>query len=226
MNLSSFLKYVQLLFLAATILLAVCCLFGWVTIDTEHIYVLFGALPSLGVVFQEFHSRELEKFSTVNVLAVGYVKNFLNPVMTRIVTAQPTAVKPVFYIYLPADLSELEEKSLDVLVSRFKVPPYSAMQEDVRISAVLTKKIIRITKAGSSNVSYIDFPATLLSLNALIEYRMHKEKNRSGKEEKRDMAAKYIDSFKDEVINIMGEMNKTLVDQLVFIRDIKEIPLD
>lgn len=76
-----FLKLIQLLLLCITAIIAALCYEDVLKFKPDNLFVFFGAIGGICAFLLEVYSRQTKKSSVANVLAVGYVKNFLEPVI-------------------------------------------------------------------------------------------------------------------------------------------------
>lgn len=147
---------------------------------------------------------EHEKFCTANALAVGYVNNFLEPLLTQLIKNNKHSV---LYIFIPEKLSDLFPKNIDRLVAELKVRNLSTKTIKVKLDEGRgVRDIMTIINTNGDNV-YFDFPSTLLTLNFLIDYKIASKKNSFNEEEKALLGKLYIDKFKETTRALLVEKN-------------------
>jgi len=215
-----FLKIIQLLLLCITAIIAALCYGDVLEFKPDNLFVFFGAIGGICAFLLEVYSRQAKKFSAANVLAVGYVKNFLEPVMIQILDhKKPGDPIPKFYVFIPLEISKLEENSIVLLKKSLDNDGYVSAPVNVQIPKQRTRNILLITKNG--NGFYFDIATTLSSLSALIEYTLEKKKNTSPEKLKDTIFKEHINYFKDELIKLLKD--KDLDKYVTLIKSIEEI---
>ncbi len=161
---------------------------------------------------EELHK---ERFSMPDALAYGYVENFLEPAITKLVSeTKPGATTPRIYIYMPEEMSELEPKAIDRTLARIREHDYSTSVVNLEIEAGRTRDLLTILKEKEGKFSYFDFPNTLRTLAALVEYKVPSKAESFNKEKKRELGKVYIQRFKQKVGEMIRE--KGLEDYVIF----------
>lgn len=215
-----FLKFIQLLLLCITAIMAVLCYEDVLKFKPDNLFVFFGAIGGICAFLLEVYSRQTKKFSVANVLAVGYVKNFLEPVITQIIDQRETgAPPPKFYVFIPPGISQLDESAIVVLKDSLNNDGYKITPVAVQIPKQRTRNILFITKNGNS--FYFDIPTTLSSLSALIEYTLEKKRNTSPENLKDGIFREYMNYFKGELVKTLKDKN--LDKYVTLIKSIDEI---
>ncbi len=147
---------------------------------------------------------ESEKFCTANALAVGYVNNFIEPLLTQLIKNNKDSI---LYIFIPEKLSDLYPKNIDRLVADLKGRNLSNKTINVKLDEGRgVRDIMTIVNANGDNV-YFDFPSTLLTLNILIDYKIESKKNSFNDEEKALLGKLYIEKFKETTKALLEEKN-------------------
>jgi hypothetical protein len=213
-------KIVQLLLWLASVTLVFLAIYDVVPFKTEPEYLLelFGLFSGASIATNEIYDRRLKKFSTVNVLAIGYVKNCIEPIIDAQIKQyeqQPQTFIKKMFIYIPANSVEINNLALHAAlvktgrncVSR-QVPVYMKNRTSMDIS--------EITNPQTGANYYFDTPNTISSLSALIDYTLEKKRNSSNDNERNELEKKYMKIFKEETEKLLEE--KQLLNELVFIR--------
>lgn len=164
---------------------------------------------------------EQEKFCTANALAVGYVNNFIEPILTQLIKNNKNSK---LYIFIPEKLSDLYPKNIDRLVAELKVRNLSNKTINVKLDEGRgVRDIMTIINANGDNV-YFDFPSTLLTLNILIDYKIESKKNSFNEKEKARLGKLYIAKFKETTQNLLEEKN-LLPKHVEFSNSLNQVPL-
>ena len=217
-----FLKIIQLLLLCITAIIAALCYGDVLEFKPDNLFVFFGAIGGICAFLLEVYSRQAKKFSAANVLAVGYVKNFLEPVMIQILDhKKPGDPIPKFYVFIPLEISKLEENSIVLLKKLLNNDGYESATINVQIPKQRPKNILFITNSENGNSFYFDIATTLSSLSALIEYTLEKKKNTSPESLKDSIFTEYMNYFRAELIKLLKD--KDLDEYVMFIKSIEEI---
>ena len=147
---------------------------------------------------------EQEKFCTANALAVGYVNNFIEPILTQLIKNNKNSM---LYIYIPEKISDLYPKNIDRLVAELKERNLSNKTINVKLDEGRgVRDIMSIINANGENV-YFDFPSTLLTLNILIDYKIESKKNSFNEKERALLGKLYIAKFKETTQTLLEEKN-------------------
>ncbi|MDP4284732.1 MAG: hypothetical protein Q8891_09925 [Bacteroidota bacterium] len=174
--------------------------------NPDHIIVGLGCLPVAFKLVSEIRSDKLEKFSTANLLAVGYVKNFAGPLIDAMLAQQLISQQKRIYIFIPQKISDFEASRMNVLKASLNISPLSSKTKTVTISQAGDRRnILEISNSKTGISFYVDFPGTLLSLSALLEYEMQKKINDDHQAKKDERGKKYIEIFKRETERLLNE---------------------
>jgi hypothetical protein len=200
------LKVIQLFLLIATAIIAVLCYFDVLTFKPDNLFVIFGAVGGICAFLLEAYSRETKKFSVANVLAVGYIKNFLEPVMTQIIVEHPDKA-PKFYIFIPSKISDLDDNNIARVKASLNRVSYQSETVSIAIQNQRAKNILLVSNANKHDGFYFDVPTTLSAMIALIEYQVEKRGNTSSKKMTDAIFKQYIGYFKKELIEVLKDKN-------------------
>ena len=219
----------------ATLAIAVAWVFGIdLGIDPEPATVLLGTVSTgltavvayFGVKLETARKAlEEERFSTPMALAAGYVANFIEPALTHLLKqTQANEAPPRLHIYIPKRLEELNPASRERILARIRAAhcQEEAMQLDFQEGRA--RDIIAITRSGNADRVYFDFPTTLLTLTALVDYKVDSAENRSAAQEKEALGHEYITHFKDFLLDRLAQLGLSeyvvLTDQkLAFLQE-------
>jgi hypothetical protein len=191
----------------ATLMIAVAWVLGWdLGFEAEPATVLLGtastgltaAVAYFGVKL-EAARRELEeeRFSTPMALAHGYVHNFLDPALTHLLRRTgPGEPPPRLYIFIPERLEELAPASRERILARIRAARYRDTAMNLEFSEGRARDIITITRESGGSPVYFDFPTTLLTLHALVDYKVESKAEQLSEKEKVALGAAYIAHFR------------------------------
>jgi len=162
------------------------------------------AVASTAILKKYDNKLEQEKFCTANALAVGYVNNFIEPILTQLLKNNKNSI---LYIFIPEKLSDLYPKNIDRLVAQLKERNLSNKTINVKLDEGRgVRDVMTINNANGENV-YFDFPSTLLTLNILIDYKIESKKNSFNEKEKALLGKLYIAKFKETTQALLEEKN-------------------
>lgn len=177
-------------------------------IEPEPITVMLGLVSAAvsGLANKYSHALDIEQYSVANVLAKGYVNNFVEPVMTQLMKdSKGNGNKPLFYIFIPELLSDLTPKSIDRLKAKLKTKGLSENTLKVKINEGRgVRDVMTISNSNNKNV-YFDFPSTLFSLTDFVEFKMNSPKDSLNVELKNKIGKEYIERFKNQLIESLQE---------------------
>lgn len=152
------------------------------------------AVASSAILNKYDDKLEKEKFCTANALAVGYVNNFIEPVLTQLIKNNR---KSILYIFIPEKIDDLYPKNIDRLVAELKGRNLSNETINIKLDEGRgARDLMTIINANGENV-YFDFPSTLLTLNILIDYKIKSKKNSFNDKEKAQLGRLYIEKFRE-----------------------------
>jgi hypothetical protein len=165
-------------------------------------------LPPISVavtwVFHVYSKRlEKEEFSTSDALAIGYVNSLLGPVINSLVKArQPGSEKPRMVIFIPERLEETEPKYGDLLPAKIEEQNLSTKMTTIEVSEGQPRNVRAVSKGGILQ-AYFDFPSTIYTLKAYVEYRARKEGITS--EESAALGKEYIGQFREKLLSELSD---------------------
>ena len=193
----------------ASIMFAVIWIFGIsFPYEPEPLTFVMGLLSMAitGLVNRYSNALEKEKFSVANVLAKGYVNNFVEPVLTQLIkNNSANGEKPLFYIFIPRLLSELTPKGIDRLKGKLKDKGFLEKTVKVKLSEGRgVRDVLTVSNANDKNV-YFDFPNTLYALTDFVEFKMNSPKDSLNVELRNKIGKEYIARFKEQLIESLQE---------------------
>ncbi|MEL7587236.1 MAG: STING domain-containing protein [Prolixibacteraceae bacterium] len=175
--------------------------------EPEPITVLLGfsvgAVTALAKKYENVIDEE--KYSVAHVLAQGYVKNFVEPVITQLQKDNP-GKKIQFYIFVPGILSELTPKSIDRWKSQLIEKGFKPNTLKVKLSEGRGfRDVLTVSNSDSRHV-YFDFPTTLYSLTNFVEYKFSSPKDSLNIKGKNELGREYIRQFQEQLIAELQEL--------------------
>lgn len=174
----------------------------------EPITVMLGLISMAvsGLANRYSHALDIEQYSVANVLAKGYVNNFVEPVLTQLIKDSiGKENNPLFYIFIPELLSELTPKSIDRLKAKLKAKGLSENTVKVKLNEGRgVRDVMTVSNSNNKNV-YFDFPNTLFSLTDFVEFKMNSPKDSLNIDLKNKIGKKYIERFKKQLIESLEE---------------------
>jgi hypothetical protein len=176
--------------------------------EPEPLTVMLGLISAgvTGIVNRYSYQLEKEKFTVANVLAKGYVKNFVEPVLTELIkVGAKTGVKPTLYIFIPNLLSELTPKSIDRLKVKITEKGLLEKTERVKLSEGRgVRDVLSISNTQKENV-FFDFPNTIYSLTDFVNFKQNSPKDSLDNDLKNKLGHKYIEHFKEQLIESLTD---------------------
>ncbi|MEM9158905.1 MAG: STING domain-containing protein [Verrucomicrobiota bacterium] len=139
---------------------------------------------------------EEERFSTPVALAFGYFRNFLSPALTKLLDEREPRSPPLrFLIYIPEKLDELGAESRKRLLAKIRDLSFEHGSVSLAMDRGDPRHLLTLMKSAESSAVYFDFPTTLLTLEALIDYKLHSEKDSFSKARRVELGVSYIARF-------------------------------
>jgi hypothetical protein len=200
----------------STIVVALGWVLGWdLPFDPEPVTVVLGlistavtaAITSLMSLLQERQKElEVERISTSYALAYGYVNNFVEPVVKKLLSkTKPGGKKPEFFIYVPEKLSELYPSSIEGTLAKIREKNYSTEVVKLEFAEGRARDVMAVLREQGSRVRYFDFPHTLLTLTKMIDYQVEWGNGTFDEQGKPALGKKYIDQFRAEVQEMLEQ---------------------
>lgn len=145
---------------------------------------------------------ERTEYSPADVLALGYVNNFLLPVITQL--KEDGIKNPSLCIYKPSKINELEASNIDVIKAELRNKNYLLQEVKLNLKQARARDILTIQKNENKQI-YFDFPNTLLSLLNYIDYKAESKPNTSPDKLKTELGIGLITKFYKKVEELAKE---------------------
>tara|TARA_R110000868_G_scaffold43317_1_gene145888 strand:- start:171 stop:899 length:729 start_codon:yes stop_codon:yes gene_type:complete len=168
-------------------------------VDLEALFVL---LTTIAVFFNQAHKWLLEdaEYSPSYALALGYVNNFIEPAIVQLI--ENGIKKPLIYIYKPENISELYKPNIDMTKATIKNNAFEINELQLNLKHGRARDILTIQKSKTKMI-YFDFPNTLLSLSAYIDFKISSRKNEVDLEEKTELTKVLFNKFYSKVDELL-----------------------
>ncbi|TXG39585.1 STING domain-containing protein [Seonamhaeicola maritimus] len=205
-------KTVKVLSLILNII-AVIALIFWLlnkpfnVLGTEiELEALFVLLTTLAVFFNQAYKWLLEdaEYSPSYALALGYVNNFIEPTIVQLI--ENGIKQPLLYIYKPTDISELYKPNIDRTKATIKNNSFEINELQLDLKHGRARDILTIQKSKTKMI-YFDFPNTLLSLSAYIDFKIASRKNEADVNRKTELTKVLFDMFYSKVEELLKTKN-------------------
>lgn len=214
-----FAKALQVVLWTATFLVALAWLLRWkLPFEAEPITALLG-LVSVATTTLVTHFNnvlrareddlEEEKFSAPLALAHGYVHNFVEPLVTRLMQQAGKSAEDVrLYILIPDELADLEPAAVERTIARIRAKQFATKTVNLQFDQGRPRDVLTVMKGGDKTV-YFDFPNTLLTLKPVVDYKVRAPADTSLEQAKRELGAKFIWRFKKSVEEMLARKRLT-----------------
>jgi len=193
----------------ATLAIAVVWVFGIdAPFDAEPALFLLGMVSTgtAGALSWVARRLEHEEYSLSYALAYGYVNNFVDPVITKLVRSAKPGEKIEFYIYIPHELEELSPRAIDRTVAKIRAADFSSDVVNLDLEEGRARDVMTVYRDGGGAVTYFDIPSTLTTVATLVDYRLEsKGDERTGAARRSDVGRNYIQEFEKEVRRLIEE---------------------
>ena len=168
---------------------------------------LFTILTMIAVVIGQLYGWLLSEaeYSPAHALALGYVNNFLEPAITQLIENGENF--PCIYVYKPKAIPELYQTSIDRMKGQIR-NNFDLNEIQLNLKHGRARDILTIQKSKTKKI-YFDFPNTITSLVAYIDYKAGSAENESSDKKKQDLTQKLIDKFFEEVDSLASKKNLT-----------------
>lgn len=168
-------------------------------IDYEPIYALVTiVIVSLNRLYSWLLNES--EYSPAYALATGYVDNFISPVITQLI--ENGDKKPLIYIFKPEDITELFPNNIDRLKAQIRNKPFILKEIQLDLKHGRARDILTIEKSNDKKVHF-DFPNTLISLLAYIDYKVPTKADHSPDRAKAELTKKLIGKFYEKVDELL-----------------------
>lgn len=173
------------------------------TLDKEALFVI---LTSVAVLLNQFHKWLLKEaeYSPSYALALGYVNNFIEPVIAQLI--EDGIRKPLIYVYRPKAISELYKTNIDKTKATIKNMQFDLTELQLNLKHGRARDILTIQKSKTKKV-FFDFPNTLLSLSAYIDYKTSSGANQFNDKEKMKLTEELFEKFYSKIDDLAAQKN-------------------
>lgn len=167
---------------------------------------LFVGLTTVAVLLNQIHRWLLAdaEYSPAYALALGYVNNFIEPTITQLM--ENGVAKPVIYIYRPQNIEELYQPNIDRTKALIKNHSFELNELQLNLKHGRARDILTIQKAKSKMI-YFDFPNTLLSLSAYIDFKISSRANENEDKKKTELTELLFDKFYEKADSLLEGKN-------------------
>lgn len=160
-------------------------------IDLEALFAISsGCMVALNQLLRKL-LKEAE-YSPAYALAVGYVNNFIFPVVTQL--KEDGVINPKLCIYRPNHFDELSSNNVDRVKADLINKKYDLTEVNLKLKGARARDILTLNKKAKVH-TYFDFPNTLLSLYAYVDYKIGSRPNTSIDENKNELIGDLIEQF-------------------------------
>lgn len=158
----------------------------------------FAILSGVSLILNKVLSDLLKdsEYSPSYALATGYIKNFISPAITQLI--EDGVSKPRIYVFKPNTLEELSSDNIDRMKAKLKNKKYDLSVINLSMKNGRAKDLMIINKKNGKQI-YFDFPNTLLSLFAYVEYKLDTKANTSAEDNKEKIVKDLIKKFYEKL---------------------------
>lgn len=172
-------------------------------IDLE---ALFAATTGSLVIINQILRKLLKdaEYSPAYALAVGYVNNFIAPVITQL---KENGIKnPKLCIYRPSHFDELTSDNVDRVKADLIHKKYELTEINLKLKGARARDILTLNKKDKVH-TYFDFPNTLISLYGYVDYKIESKANTNIENTKNELIAELIEQFYLKVDEMIKSKN-------------------
>lgn len=147
-----------------------------------------------------------EEYTPPHALAIGYVANFVAPVVKKLADPDGEAAQgKFFFIYLPDRLSKNPHDAIESLRRKIKnTGGYRCTQDPVGVDGKTTRQVDKVIDAAG-RARYLDFPRTLSTLADFINYKTSSREDSFGKDERAKKERDYLKAFRKELEKLIED---------------------
>jgi hypothetical protein len=193
-----------------------------ITEKPEELVEMLGLFTVASVSVNEIYESRLRKFCAANVLAVGYIKNCIEPLVEGLLKKKEnklSASNPV-HVLMPKSIDEVKAINIETMLDQSNLRKeritvnVNTRNRDVMDIAVLIND-------HNKRKYYFDVPNTLSSLQALVDYKLQKKANNGNEKEREKLERKLLDIFRLEMTKVLDKLK--LNDHVKIIFAISEL---
>jgi len=208
---------------AATLYAVLAKLFQWRlphNLDPDTLSALLGlistAVTALVAWFGDLlrtrtEQLEEEQYSTPVALAYGYVNNFIEPLITRLLQqAGPQSQDVRLHVFIPDELADLEPAAVERTVARMHAKQFDTKVINLQLDQGRPRDVLTVMGSGGKTM-YFDFPNTLLTLKTVVDYKVHQAKRSDldPEQSKRELGGRFIQRFRTSVEEMLAQKHLT-----------------
>lgn len=203
----NFIKWISIIINAFTIIVLILWIFknhfAILNPTFEHEPILIG-LTMLFAALNQIHRWLLKEaeYSPAYSLAIGYVTNFVSPLITQLL--ENGISNPKVYIYKPKDFAELFKENIDRIKAQVQNQGFHLSEVNLDLKHSRARDILTIKKS-KTKIVYFDFPNTLLSLIAYVDYKVNSKKDSFA--DKKRLTEDLIEKFYQKVDELLESEN-------------------
>jgi hypothetical protein len=170
--------------------------------------LIFVSLIILLVILNQLYRFLLKEseYSPAYALATGYVTNFLVPSITQLAESGESC--PVIYIYKVEKITALDEDNIDQIQAAICNGKFEAKQVSLKAENARARDLLMIQKSKTSKI-YLDFPNTLTSLKAYIDFKFGSKQDKSTEAKKEQLTEILIGKFYQKVNELVARYDIT-----------------
>lgn len=189
--------------------------------EPEPLTVVAGLIASASSAILKRYEDELrlEEFCTADALAMGYVNNFLEPVLTQLIKEGKS---PFVIIFIPKTLVELQPKNIDRMLGELRKSALNDEVLSVKLDEGRGWRDIMSIRGNVKEEFFIDFPSTLLTLQPLIDFKVSSQKDSFNKLDKQLLASRFISKFEQTAQSQLQEQ-QLFPQNSIFLHDIEAV---
>lgn len=193
-----------------------------ITDKPEELVEMLGLFTVAAVSVNEIYESRLRKFCAANVLAVGYIKNCIEPLVEGLLKEKETrlSLSDPIYIFMPESIDEVKTIQVDAMLRRFN---FKKEKELVKVNTRNRDnlEIAVLQNRHTKKNYYFDVPNTLSSLEALVDYKLPKKAGNRNEKEKEKLEKRFLGIFKSEAERILIKLK--LNNYVKFISSVTEL---
>jgi hypothetical protein len=177
-------------------------------IDLEAFIAIIG-LGQIGLNQLMTKLLEEAEYSPAYALALGYVNNFILPVITQLM--EDGSKNPRLCIYRPKHFDELSPANVDLVKAELVNKKYELTELNLKLKHGRARDVLTLNKKAKVH-TYFDFPNTLLSLYSYVDYKIGSKPNSPIDKKKKELIAELIEKF---YIKVQEELVERKIDKYI-----------
>jgi nucleotide-binding STING sensor domain-containing protein len=172
------------------------------------LFTLLSAIfAALTVIRVSMKAQIEDGYSLAFALAHGYVNNFARQAIADL---QTQSADGRFVVFRPNGLDELDDASVETFKLQIAGRGYKSSVRRLAAQGKRVRDVLMIEsqRGEAGQLRYVDFPATLLTLKSLVDYRSEQRRKKSGlplsDAEQNLITQELIAKFFDEVVQMLA----------------------